>query len=61
MTSIKCKLICYTRWGYPCNHSTHQSISDAIKEARELLDDDYAFSYDIFSEDGKKLLKRGFK
>lgn len=61
MKAIKCRLLCFTRWGYECESSKHQSIKEAVKLAKELCEDDYAFSYEIFSEDGTKLLKRGVK
>ena len=61
MKAIKCRLLCFTRWGYECESSKHQSIKEAVELAKELCEDDYAFSYEIFSEDGTKLLKRGVK
>lgn len=59
MKPQRCYLICFTRWGYPCYRNHHDSKSDALKTWRKMRDDGYAFSYHLFSEDKKHILKKG--
>lgn len=47
MKAIPTKLVCYTRWGYPCYHGNEKSKREALKVARELIDGGYAFSYTL--------------
>ena len=45
MKAQKTFLICFTRWGYPCLRDTFPSKAQALKTARELIDEGFAFSY----------------
>lgn len=47
MKPIKCKLVCFTRWGSICLNKVCNTISEAKTTAKELIDDGYAFDYKI--------------
>lgn len=59
MKATKCFLMCFTRWGGRCHAQYYNSISEAMRAKRDIVDNDFAFSYIIFSEDKKHILKRG--
>lgn len=58
MKAIRCHLRCFTRWGSECYRKDCDSLSEAKKIARELIDEKYALSYIIFSYDKRQILKK---
>lgn len=56
MRGKRCKLIINLRNGYCLCSSIHDSISSAIRYARESC----GFAYRIYDIDGKRLLRNGF-
>jgi hypothetical protein len=48
MKSIPTKVICFTSAGYQCYHAIKPSKKEAIKTAKELIDEGYAFSYKLY-------------
>lgn len=47
MKALPCFLVCFNRWGYFCLRKEFSSKRKALKTARELINDGFAFSYQI--------------
>lgn len=45
MKAQKTFLVCFTRWGSICLRQEFESKSAALKEARQMIEEGYAFSY----------------
>lgn len=60
MKAKKCYLICYTRWGTVCHRMEYNSINEAMREKKELIDEGYAFSYILYNKIKTKIIKKGF-
>ena len=48
MKSVNCKLICWTSRGYECFSTQCPSIKRARELGKQMVDDGFAFSYNIY-------------